>query len=345
MRAEYEKQWNELLNVPHIYIYGAGRNAAYLFDIVSAMGYADRMSGFVVTSLDRNPSELRNLHVIESREIAGTSARVLVSQTGKAAHEIITLLKELNVKDIQPVSGLMLRSEFDENPFLKIGREDYSQKTSKQQEQDARIRDKIYDLLDKNQPYFGAVEPYQSLEAIGLKGGRPTSYRIETYGLKSLLNQNMDVLDIGCNLSFLDLSIAGSAASVTGIEYEKSLADIAALVRNYLKIQNTAVWQGDYKQWYKENKNLKQYDFICSFAVHHWIGVDPIEYCSQINNLLRNGGYVCFESHFSNVGEDHDYHLCRNYFLENRYQLIKEGEIEDMPGARRKFFIVQKIKK
>ena len=141
-----------------------------------------------------------------------------------------------------------------------------------------------------NEIYF-----YQSLPVLGIKGARPSDIRTEVYRLYEFLDKSKNVLDIGCNVGFLDMTIAEHVNSVTGLEYNPVFVDIANNTAKILGIDNVSFVQGDFKLWCKEN--TRTYDAVFSFAVHYWIGLPPEEYAAILSKLLVPGGYLVFESH------------------------------------------------
>ena len=72
-----------------------------------------------------------------------------------------------------------------------------------------KIKEEIYCMLGNNQD-FGRGEFYQSLEELGVIGQRPTKLRIEKYQLDEIVSEK-NVLDIGCNCGFMDISIRTGA--------------------------------------------------------------------------------------------------------------------------------------
>lgn len=186
---------------------------------------------------------------------------------------------------------------------------------------------------------FGRGKIYQSFPRLGIEGQRPTDIRIQEYKMNDVLLDNMDVLDIGCNIGFLDLSIADKVGSVTGIDNNECLIDIAQNVASMLNIENATFSSGDFKEWIKNN-NAK-YDAIFSFAVHYWIGMKPRDYARVVSELNREGGYLFFESQdIEKVDNDFDEYI--DGFKDEGYQIQSEGMIKDDGIISRRWLVMKK---
>ena len=144
---------------------------------------------------------------------------------------------------------------------------------------------------------------YQSFPMLNIKGARPTDERIQLYGLYDILGKSMNVLDIGCNTGFFDMTIADCVNSITGIEYDKDFADIAKGTAEILELGNVTFINADANEWLKSNLHNK-YSLILSFAVHGWMGITAEDYAQIISELLEPGGYLLFESHWLADGEE-----------------------------------------
>ena len=343
MTNELKKEWDVIISQSNLYIYGAAKTAEKLYDFISEMGYKDNMKGFLVTDSEKNVKELRGLPVSDIHHFSDKEAFVLVPHLGVYREQICSLLKSLAFSNVYMIGHLKEQTvqEKRENGILsheEIGWDKYVQKSGVEKEKDAEIREQILDILRDGQPDFGGVKPYQSMEIIGLRGIRPTEYRIREYGLRQILKECDDVLDIGCNSGFLDISIAGEVRSVTGVEYDFNLVKVANLVANYLKVTNCMFYNGDFIDWYRNAD--KNYSVIFSFAIHHWLDLNSQEYVAIINHLLRVNGYVCFESHI--YGEDAEFEECYREFLKLGYHIICEKKINDDGLQERQYVLLQK---
>jgi protein-L-isoaspartate O-methyltransferase len=185
---------------------------------------------------------------------------------------------------------------------------------------------------------FGRGIFYQSFEDYGIEGQRPTSKRFEIYQLKKYLNSNMEVLDIGSNCGFFALYIAKYVRLVEGLEINKSLVNISKVSKVLFKINNAHFYQCDFKKY----KFTKHYDFIFSFAVHFWIGMNIEKYAIKLWELLKENGYLLFES--QNIDkQDSDWITKMDIFCKNGFEIIFEGSLQDDNKISRKFTLFKKI--
>ena len=343
MTNELKKEWESIIARSNLYIYGAAKTAEKLYEFIIQMGYKENVKGFLVTDSEKNASEVCGLPVSDVHCFSDKEVSVLVPHVGIYREQICELLEKLAFSNIYLVGQLRARTSQEEREYITSGHEEigweiYDQKSEAEKEKDAGIREQILSILQEGNPDFGGVKPYQSLEMIGLRGIRPTEYRIREYELRQILKEQDDVLDIGCNSGFLDLSIASDVRSVTGVKYDSSLVNAANLVANYLKISNCVFYNGDFNEWYR-NANTN-YNVIFSFAIHHWLNLASNEYVTIIDHLLRAGGYLCFESHI--YGADVEFDECYKEFLELGYRIVCEKKINDDGLQERQYVLFQK---
>lgn len=194
-----------------------------------------------------------------------------------------------------------------------------------------KLKEEIYLILGENQD-FGRGQFYQSLDEIGIRGQRPTEKRIELYGLRNLV-KGKSVFDIGCNCGFMDISLGIDAKSVRGIEYNSVLVKIANRVRSFLGRENVCFEVGDFKEYIIN----KPYDVVFSFAVHQWIGLPAEKYCKKIVSMLKQGGYLVFES--QDINKDKVFEEYCLKFQEQGLKKVKEERIIDDGKIERKFVI------
>lgn len=186
-------------------------------------------------------------------------------------------------------------------------------------------------------------EFYQSFPMLGINGVRLTDKRIEQYSLKDLLNNKMDVLDIGCNIGFLDLEIASLVRSVTGIEFNSVVSRLSKSIANKLNIRNATFYDYDFKEW--KNLSRRRYDMILSLDVHQYIDLTPQEYAAKIASLIEPGGLLLFESPDLNLtGEPKDYDDYIDAFMNNGFRSIKRGDSMDQESSKRKWTLLQQNK-
>ena len=345
MTDALRKEWDSIIRQSHIYIYGAAKTASRLYDIIIQLGYQENMKGFLVTNAEDNVHELCGLPVSDVNYFNDKSVCVLVPHKGVYKKQICSLLESLSFENICPVGQLIEKTRQEKHEHIKleheeVGWEHYNLKSEEEKEKDGGMREVILAILKDGQPDFGGLEPYQSLETIGLKGKRPTAYRINEYGLNRILRKQDDVLDIGCNSGFLDISIAGMVHSVTGIEYDDSLVKVADLTADYLKVSNCEFLVGDFNDWYKDKGMGSKYNIIFSFAIHHWLNLPSNVYVAVIDQMLKEDGYVCFESHI--YGEDAGFDECYEEFLRRGYRVACEKMINDDGMQNRQYVLFHK---
>ena len=173
----------------------------------------------------------------------------------------------------------------------------------------------------------GGVYFYQSFPMLNIKGNRPTDLRIKTYGLYDVLDKSMNVLDIGSNVGFFDMTIAEHVNSITGIEYDKDFADIAAGTAKILGLDNVTFINADANQWLKNNMN-NRYSLILSFAVHCWLNVKAEDYAQIISELLLPRGFLVFESH--GIGDGEEFTAA---FLKHGLKKLRGGTADNLDPA------------
>lgn len=343
MTDELKKEWDAVLEFPKLYLYGAARTAQQFYKFISNMNYQDHIKGFLVTDSEKNVTDLCGLPVIDIHEFYEKNARILVPHLGIYKEQIRNLLEELGFENVFYTGVLSERTSLEANrnvnpPYGKINLKAYNQKSEAEMLADRAVREQVLHILQEGKPDFGSVQPYQSMEQIGLKGIRSTEYRITFYGLKNFLKMQDDVLDIGCNVGFLDLSISSFVRSVTGIEFDRCLVKVANIVKNYLGIANCKFYGGDFNIWEKTAKC--SYNVVLSFAIHHWLNLSPAKYVAIIDRLLADNGYLCFESHI--YGADKEFEQCYKMFLDLNYQVKGERKINDDGTQERMYVLFQK---
>lgn len=344
MTNELKNEWISVINYSDIFIYGAKKTAEGLYDFISSMGYRDHVKGFLVSDGANNDPQLCGLSVYDIHEFDQKAGRVLVPHVGVYRKQISSLLSSLGFSNVFFVSTLMERIQLEKIDNMhweheKAGWETYDEKSEYEKQRDTSVREKIMNILQEGRPDFGGIKPYQSMELIGLKGVRPTEYRIREYGLRDILNSQHDVLDIGCNSGFLDITISNLVHSLTGIEYDESLIKAANLAKDYLGVSNCSFYHGDFNDWYK-NTNAK-YSVIFSFAIHHWLNLTSKEYTAMLNKLLVSHGYLCFESHIYDA--DPEFYECCKELEDLNYKVICKKRIKDDGLHEREFVLFQKM--
>ena len=179
---------------------------------------------------------------------------------------------------------------------------------------------------------------YQSFPKLGITGARPTDIRIEQYGLKDLLNDSMNVLDIGCNIGFMDMEIAPLVRNVTGIEFNPVASRLSKSLARKLNIRNATFFDDDFKDW--KNLSRRKYDLILSLEVHQWIGLSSKDYAAKIALFIKPCGFVLFEGH--NLTENYnDYNEYIDAFVNNGFRCIKSEYIMDDSVTKRIWTLLQ----
>ena len=348
-REKLLEEWKALfVKEKNYYIYGAANIAKQMLMLAKDTEVADKIKGFAVTSEENNPNALEGIPVIDIHKIQDKDAVILVPHVGVFKEEIFSLLKSLDFSNVFPIRKfyyLVAKEAPCEivDIHMKRAKEQERRinaaKTCEEKEKDELLREQIREIRQNKQPDFGQLQFYQSFERIGVVGTRPSLYRIGKYELEDFLNNSQSVLDIGCNTGFLDMTISPFVKTVTGIEYDKALVDIANHVKEYLCTDNCTFINKDFHVWYQENQ--ERYDVIFSFAIHHWLNIEPEEYAKEINMTLKKKGYLCFESHDLSV-PDKEFDKCLETWINMGYSIKKQGEIKDDGITLRKYVILCK---
>lgn len=344
------KEWEELFEREEdFYIYGAANTAKRLLKIMEETGVSNKLKGFLVTDKNENPYFLQGLPVIDVNIFSDKEANILVPHSGVFKQEILKLLDKLELKKVYLVRAYMhlmskkerleIKDTCMEEVQKRVGLIEKN-KTPKDREGERELFKQISEIIQQEKPDFGYAEIYQSYERIGITGTRPTLYRIIRYGLEKILNKEHEILDIGCNCGFLDMSIASIVRNCTGIEYNSCLINIADKVKSYLNIENCEFINKDFHKWFRENK--KSFNVIFSFAIHHWLNLSPCDYANKLDSLLMTDGYICLESHDLSCDLDYVYESCIEEFIKLGYCLYKEGKIVDDGITPRAFVILYK---
>lgn len=331
------------------YIYGAANNAKQFLEFLKVRKAETKIKGFLVTDITKNPKWLEGLPVFDVHEFEDKKANILVPHAGVYKQEIFSLLKKLQYEKVYSVLNLM---HFMKEEISMVVSDNYMQEAQKwekelrekrtedEKKKNQQLIEKIIKIQKKGNPDFGGAEFYQSLEEIGIRGIRPTRYRILRYGLNDILKKDFEILDIGCNSGFFDISVSNQVSSITGVEYDDSLVFIAECVRKYMKIENCFFVNADFNDWYKEQK--QKFDVIFSFAIHHWLNVEPDIYADRLDSLLKSKGFICIESHDLTRKADFEYEECIKNLLNKGYVVRKRENIMDDGITRRNFAILHK---
>ncbi len=138
---------------------------------------------------------------------------------------------------------------------------------------------------------YGANQYYQSSNRLHLNGARSTGLRIKEYEIEKYLTKDMSVLNIGCNIGFLDVEIAPYVNKITGVDINEGVLNVAKQTADYLCVKNASFI---HKNVFKDGITDK-YDAVLVLAVHGAVENDD-EFC-RIEKLLNPNGMIFFESH------------------------------------------------
>lgn len=343
---QMEQKWKNLfLDDRDFYLYGAALNAKRMLIMAEKTGVISKIKGCLVSSMEGNPEYCEDIKVMPITELHDKKAVIMISHMGRQKEDIIQLLEKQGFEHIVLINEYYILVDWkikemirdtDMEEALKIEQQIFESKSQADLEKDLAIRQKIAKMMQNQKIGFGGQVPYQSLERIGLPGVRPSLYRAIKYGLKDILSPAQNVLDIGCNVGFFDLNIADRVHSVTGVEYDENLVQVAGLVKDYVGINNCIFVHEDFDNWYA--RNTQKYDVIFSFAIHHWLNLQPYEYVDRINGILNKEGYICIESH---VGADWEYKECIDRLQEKGYCVLNQGVIMDDGMREREWCLLQ----
>ena len=186
---------------------------------------------------------------------------------------------------------------------------------------------------------FGEGNFYQSFEEIGLTGQRLTRERMEKYKLSLWVRSDFDVLDIGCNCGFLDLQIAPDVRSITGVDCNESLVQIAKKMGQMLNIDNCSFVCADFKNL----RDIGRYDMIFAFSVMCWLDISISDFADKINALLKRNGFLFLESHNVESTERFEvYKQSLEAFVKLGYHIVHQGSLCDDGKITREFCVLQR---
>lgn len=137
---------------------------------------------------------------------------------------------------------------------------------------------------------------YQSLSDAQATPGnarRPIQRRIEQYGLKSILTNQSDVLDIGCNRGYFGILLSPIIKSYTGLDHDKNEQAIGLAEAKTRKITNVNLVNSTFEKY----QGAKKFDLILCLAVHGYITLPMNVVADRLFNHLKRGGHLVLESH------------------------------------------------
>lgn len=176
-------------------------------------------------------------------------------------------------------------------------------------------------LLDQHGQYP------QGLKALGIVGRRDSDFRYGLYDIDGYLNDKLDVLDIGCNCGFFSYLLSRKVRSVTGIDIDPLLINVADMAIEALNVDNCTFIVQDFAKFHPIN----QYDLVIASQVHHWISLSFTEYADLLKGVVKDGGYLLFESHDTDTV---DFDIARKvHALAVRgFSVVHSGQWVEDPG-------------
>lgn len=277
-------EWNELFESNEkVYIYGAGDIARLLVEQAKKSGHEEKIAALIVSQNPEKCQKNFDIPVLSLDCVEDKDTIVLIGVSKKYYDEVFDSAKNAGFKRL--TDGFKFVHLFDENSDSDIESLFGGKDLSKMDEE--KFKTLLHKIYGSSQ-LFGGSAFYQSLPSLSIEGTRPSDLRVRTYNLDKLV-EGKEVLDIGCNCGFLDMTVADKAKEITGLEYSKSLSDIAKVTAKYLGLANVHFEQGDFVQY----QTAKKFDVIFYFAVHGWINLSAKDGVAKIKGLLyscRGGG-------------------------------------------------------
>ena len=179
---------------------------------------------------------------------------------------------------------------------------------------------------------FGVNDFYQNYPPLKISGKRCSLCRFKIYNMEENLNKDMEILDIGGNLSFFSLFLSKYVKNIDVVESNKKLTLIGKKLAEHEKIKNVNITNEDFKEYFVS----KKYDMVMSLAIHRWVGLDFQEYLKKIHSFLRKDGLLLIESHviYANSGD----YILPSLKKSKLFTVIEEGIIDDFEGKHREFY-------
>lgn len=174
---------------------------------------------------------------------------------------------------------------------------------------------------------------YQTHPKIDVNGVRPTISRFNTYRLLDYLTKDSKILDIGSNTGFFSLYISSYVKVIDAVEMDNTFFSIANRTKEYLGIDNVHFYESDIKLFESRHK----YDFVMSFAMHAWVGIEIEEYLNLLINFKNRDGLIIIESHIGNKDREN----LKNAIFKSDLIIIEEGTTDDHLGNIRDFYLLK----
>ncbi|MDY0226077.1 MAG: methyltransferase domain-containing protein [Desulfomicrobium apsheronum] len=186
------------------------------------------------------------------------------------------------------------------------------------------------------------IIPYQGLEIIGLTGKRIAEKRFSIYKISDYLDSKMDVLETGCNCGFLSWIIAQHVKHVDAFDMNDKYIQLGTMLKNEYHTKNLRYFISKFETF----KVNKQYDAVISCAVYGWVPMSFASFVERLDQWLKPGGILLFESHELIV---HPEWKEQRALLTDRYEVLFSDYIDDVNHAfytseYREFLILKKHK-
>ncbi|MCC7006149.1 MAG: class I SAM-dependent methyltransferase, partial [Ottowia sp.] len=141
-----------------------------------------------------------------------------------------------------------------------------------------------------------------------LPGVRLTAPRLRAYRIAQLVQSTHDVLDLGSNIGVISVEIARLARSIVGIEYSKSLNNVARKMALLYRKKNASFVDSTIEDFLHSNKT--RYDLVLACAITQWIDLPLIEAFELIARSVKAGGHVLVESNNLDTYDKNFYTHC-----------------------------------
>tara|TARA_B100000963_G_scaffold334038_1_gene326891 strand:+ start:830 stop:1594 length:765 start_codon:yes stop_codon:yes gene_type:complete len=199
------------------------------------------------------------------------------------------------------------------------------------------LENKLLAILEPKKQMFGRGNFYQSFPELKIIGQRSTSKRFKVYKLDKIVNRKSKVLDIGCNCGFFSLTTAKKSKIVHSIEPNKTLINVANIVKKHMKIKNCFFFNNTFDSY----KTDQKFNLIFSFAVHQWVKMFFYNYVRRLSTILEKKGAIIFESH-SLTSIDRFFLLRIEVFKKLGFELQELNKIHEKKDMKRLFCILIK---
>lgn len=162
----------------------------------------------------------------------------------------------------------------------------------------ARLHALLREEVANNPVSYNKDAPYQSYERIQFKGLRwSVEKRIREYGLEKFFDADASILDIGSNFGFFVCEFALHCRLAHGIEPNPELNKIGEITAAHLGVSERVKF---HDCLFYEFNATESYDTVFSLAAFYTADgrerTAAEEYFGKINNILKPGGRVFYES-------------------------------------------------